>query len=76
MPDPLENPFSVTVTPSISAARVAPFGNVSVVIIAVAAAFHDFGESFSFSRGNAFVSRSTGKGSPITPVEDTNIWFF
>ena len=37
MPEPLANPLRVTWTPPIEAVRVHPFGNVSVVMIALAA---------------------------------------
>ncbi len=71
MPEPLAMPLSVTVWPPISACRVAPLGKVSVVMIARAAAGQDSGARSRSSAPSAPIRRSSGSGSPITPVEAT-----
>ena len=55
MPDPLAIPLIRTVPPPSSAVRVAPFGNVSVVMIPRAASSHRSAASASCRPGNAAV---------------------
>ena len=76
MPEPFAKPLSRTVVPSIVAVAVAPFGNVSVVMIARAAGSQASADSFSAASGSAATMRSGGGGSPITPVEEmnTSLW--
>ena len=71
IPEPLANPMIVTGTPS-STRAAAPFGKVSVVMIARAAFAAPSGRSPSRNRGIAATRRWTGSGSPITPVEATS----
>ena len=72
MPEPLAKPLIVTGTPSIVARCVAPFGKVSVVMIArrgiVPARRRD---AAAKAPGSAATILSAGSGSPITPVEET-----
>src|ERR1700732_2910765 len=75
MPEPLANPFRRTATPSIVAVAVAPFGKVSVVVIARAAGSHLSAESNDATFGKAAMIFSAGGGSPITPVEEMNTSF-
>src|SRR3981189_1866704 len=70
MPDPLAKPLIRTLVPSIVAAAVAPFGNVSVVMIARAAGSQAAASSKGAIFGNALTILSAGGGSPITPVEE------
>ena len=72
MPEPFAKPLSRTVVPSIVAVAVAPFGKVSVVMIARAAGSQASADSFSTAPGSAAMMRSGGGGSPITPVEEMN----
>ncbi len=72
MPEPLAMPASVTGTPSIVQRAAAPFGNVSVVMIAPAAAAMPSARSPLTRSATRAVIRSTGSRSPITPVEATN----
>jgi len=58
MPDPLANPLRRTSTPSISAVAIAPFGKVSVVRIACAAA-----QRIRGTAANALPHSGTGRGS-------------
>ena len=69
MPAPLAMPVMVMGTPSISARRDAPFGTVSVVMIARAAANHACSASAARHSGSAATILSTGSGSMMTPVE-------
>ena len=69
MPEPLAMPQSVTLCPSISTLRIAPLGNVSVVMMASAAGNQAFASSALCNLGNSARTFSTGNGSPITPVE-------
>ena len=72
MPEPLAMPLMVTGTPSIAAVRVTSFAKVSVVMIAAAAAAQASDSRSAASCGSAAVMRSSGSGSPMTPVEATN----
>ena len=70
MPAPLAMPVTVIGTPSISARRDAPFGTVSVVMIARTAANHPCSASAARQSGNFATILSTGSGSMMTPVEN------
>jgi hypothetical protein len=70
MPEPLAMPVTVTGTPSIAMRRDAPFGTVSVVMMADTARNQCSGASPSKARGSAATIFSTGSGSMITPVEN------
>ena len=59
--------------PSTLMVSPAPFENVSVVIIAAAAAGKLSSRKEFFKTGIAFISLSTGSGSPITPVDDVRM---
>ena len=59
-------------TPSIVAVAVAPFGKVSVVMIARAAASQPSAASNGTICGKAPTIFSAGGGSPMTPVEEIN----
>src|SRR5205085_4084327 len=72
MPEPLQNPLRRTVAPAIVAVAVAPFGKVSVVMIARAAASQASAARSGITFGKAAEIRSAGGGSPITPVEAMN----
>src|SRR5271165_4035676 len=72
MPEPLAKPLRRTSTPSILAVAVAPFGKVSVVMIARAAASQQLGESNGAACGNPAKIFSAAGGSPITPVDEMN----
>jgi hypothetical protein len=50
--------------------RAAPFGTVSVVMIALAASSHASSRNAACAAGSAATMRSTGSGSMITPVEN------
>src|SRR5712671_5560741 len=71
MPEPLAKPLIRTLVPSIVAA--APFGKVSVVMIARAAGSQAAASSKGAIFGNALTILSAGGGSPITPVEEMKI---
>src|ERR1700730_12744399 len=73
MPEPLQKPLIRTVLPAIVAVAVAPFGKVSVVMIARAAGSQAVGSSSGTIFGRAPEIRSAGGGSPITPVEEMKI---
>ena len=73
IPEPLAMPFIVTARPSISARAVASFGKVSVVTMASAAAAQPSAESPPYRSGSAARILPTGRGSPITPVEETKV---
>ena len=75
MPEPLQMPLMVTGTPSIFAVRVAAFTKVSVVMIAVAAAAQRSAWRSATTASRLLVIRSSGSGSPMTPVEATKISF-
>ena len=72
IPLPLAKPLMRTLASPICATLVAALGNVSVVMMARAAASHASSPRLACSAGSAAVSRSTGSVSPITPVEATN----
>ena len=63
-------PVTVTGTPSTVTRRDAPFGTVSVVMIADTAANQRSGASAAFAAGSAATIFATGSGSMITPVEN------
>ena len=69
IPEPLQKPLIRTAAPSIVAVAVAPFGKVSVVMIARAAGCQAAASSTPAMLGKAALMRSTGGGSPMTPVE-------
>ena len=75
MPDPLQKPLSRTLAPSIVAVAVAPFGKVSVVMIARAANSQAPASSNGTMFGRAALIRSAGGGSPMTPVDEINTSF-
>ena len=70
IPEPFAIPVTVTGTPSITIRRDAPFGTVSVVMIADTASNQWSGASAPCAAGNAATIFSTGSGSMITPVEN------
>ena len=70
MPEPLQKPLIRTVVPSMTAVAVAPFGKVSVVMIARAAGSHPAASSSGAILGSASTILAAGGGSPITPVEE------
>ena len=71
MPLPLMMPASVTVLPSTTARVSAPLAKVSVVemVSAAASQLHSGASNAAFSPASAL---SLGKGTPMTPVEETN----
>ena len=71
MPAPLQKPLIVTSTPPIFAFRVASFGNVSVVMMARAAASNASAFAFLESPSSMWPNLPASNGSPITPVEAT-----
>ena len=70
MPLPLAMPLMRTSVPPMRAVRVTPLGKVSVVMIPRAAASQPDSDRLACSSGNAAVSFSWGRTSPITPVEE------
>src|SRR5580765_776033 len=75
IPDPLANPLICTLAPSIVAVAVAPFGKVSVVMIARAANSQAAASSNGTTFGRAALILSAGGGSPMTPVDEMNTSF-
>src|SRR5690349_406223 len=75
MPEPLAKPLSRTRVPAIVAVAVAPFGKVSVVMIARAAGSQASAASDGATLGKASTIFSAGGGSPITPVDEMNTSF-
>ncbi|MOA02719.1 hypothetical protein D3C78_1221850 [compost metagenome] len=69
IPAPLLMPVTVTVTPSCTNWRLAPFGRVSVVMMPAAASAQLSTDRLARAAGRAASIFSTGSGSPITPVE-------
>jgi hypothetical protein len=69
MPEPLAMPLMVTVLPPSFALTVAALGNVSVVMMALAAMDQASGSAASASFGRALVMKEGSSGSPMTPVE-------
>ena len=63
-------PVTVTGTPSIAIRRDAPFGTVSVVMMADTASNQRSPASASRAAGSAATIFSTGSGSMMTPVEN------
>ena len=75
MPAPLAMPLMVTVAlPSFTLA-VATFGNVSVVMIALAASSQPSGATSAASLSSTPLNLLASSGSPITPVEARKISF-
>ena len=72
MPAPLAMPQIVTVALPSFARAVATFGNVSVVMIALAASRKRPGADCSTSLSSTPSNFCAGSGSPITPVEARN----
>src|SRR4051812_11282392 len=72
MPDPLAKPLMVTRVPPMVAVRVHPLGNVSVVMMALAAGSHADSSNDPARPGRLEAMASVGIGGPITPVEATN----
>ena len=73
IPEPLQIPVIVTCDPLISHCIEAPLERVSVVKIPSAASCQPSTARFSCAEGIALQMVSTGKGSPITPVEKGSI---
>ena len=74
MPAPLAMPVTVIDFPPTSTRRDTALGWVSVVMIASAASSQWPGCSLSIAAGSPAISRSTGRGSMITPVENGRTW--
>ena len=72
MPEPLAMPAMRIGPPSPAISALAPFGKVSVVMIARAAISMASSLRASVSAPIFTVMRSSGSGSPITPVEEEN----
>ena len=70
MPTPLAMPVTRTDFPPTVALADAPLGTVSVVMIADAASAQWFAASVFTQSGSAASTRSTGRCSSITPVEN------
>ena len=73
MPAPLAMPLMVTVALPVLAVAVATLGNVSVVMIACAAARKSPGFAFAASPSITAPNFVASSGSPITPVEARKI---
>src|SRR3546814_4265645 len=71
MPDPLMMPTRFTVRPPTTACATAAFGKVSVVMIVAAASSQPHGGAAK-AASNPASALSMGRGTPITPVEETN----
>src|SRR4028118_1094328 len=74
MPAPLAMPLRVTSTPPSRAVRVATFGKVSVVMMALAASSQALGFAFRSQASSTPWNLVASRGSPITPVEAMNTW--
>ena len=72
MPAPLAMPVTVTSAPSMRMRRDAPFGTVSVVMIARAAACQRSSRAARRADGSPSTIFPTGNGSMMTPVENTS----
>jgi hypothetical protein len=72
MPAPLAKPQIVTGSAPIRAMAAAPLGNVSVVMMAVAASCQAPGAALATSRSMTASNRVASSGSPITPVDARN----
>ena len=70
IPAPFAMPVTVTGTPSTATRRDAPFGTVSVVMIADTAANQRSGARAACAAGSAATIFATGSGSMMTPVEN------
>jgi hypothetical protein len=70
MPAPLAIPVTVTGVPPIDTVTALVLGTVSVVMMARAAPAQPSSARASKARGSASVMRATGRGSPMTPVEN------
>ena len=71
MPEPLAIPLTVTSAPPMRTRRVAPLGKVSVVMIAAAAPRQSSSPRSAFRPSKQPISFSSGRVSPMTPVEAT-----
>ena len=69
MPAPLAIPVTVMGTPSTTMRRDAPFGTVSVVMMARTPRYQPSSWSALLQRASPALTRSTGSGSMMTPVE-------
>ena len=69
MPAPLAMPVTTARRPAITKVRETSLGRVSVVMMARAARGQASASRPARAAGRAAARRSTGKGSPITPVE-------
>ena len=72
MPAPLAMPQIVTAVRFMPTMAAAPFGNVSVVMIALAAVCQPPGVASAASRSMTPANFVASSGSPITPVEARN----
>ena len=70
MPDPLAIPAMVTGVSPIMQLALAPFANVSVVMMAAAASCHEVLSCLT-NVSNFAARMAASSGSPITPVEAT-----
>ena len=70
MPEPLAIPAMLITPPSPCTVAAAPFGKVSVVMMACAAPSMAASVSAAARSGTLAVMRSCGRGSPMTPVEE------
>src|SRR6516164_72478 len=73
MPAPLAMPLMTTVAEPSLAVAVATFGNVSVVMIALAALIQMSGRALCTRSPITFSNLLAGRGSPMTPVEASRI---
>ena len=72
MPAPFAMPQMVTGAAPIRAMAAAPFGNVSVVMMAFAASCQALGAALAISRSMTVANLVASSGSPITPVDARN----
>ncbi len=72
IPAPLAMPPMMMGPPGVSRRTATCFGLVSVVMIARAASTPPSGESFAAASRSPPDTLSTGRGTPMTPVESTN----
>ena len=73
IPAPLAMPLMTTVADPSFAVAVATFGNVSVVMIALAASIQMSGRALCTRSPITLANLVAGKGSPMTPVEASRI---
>ena len=74
MPLPFTIPTIITRVPATMALAVAALGKVSVVPMALVAASQSAWPSAAWACVTPDSARSTGSGTPITPVEALNTW--